>query len=51
MGLPAVFVAFFAGAGVWAGARQLGWPAALAAMAGIMASVLMVGILSFAAYQ
>jgi hypothetical protein len=51
MGLPGVFIAFFAGAGVWAGMRQLGWPAPLAATLGITAAMLLTLGLSFAAYQ
>ena len=51
MGLPGVFIAVFAGAGIWAGMRQLGWPPPLAATLGIMAAMLLALGLSFAAYQ
>jgi len=50
MGLGGVLVAFIVSAGVWAGLRQLGWPAALAAASGMVTGIVVVAALSVAAY-
>jgi hypothetical protein len=51
MGLGGVMITFVVSAGVWAGLRQMGWPAALAAMLGLMTGIVLVAALSFAAYR